>query len=69
MKHNGTIADQCKQRGVLCHIGLVKDRGGHLVNQPRLSKVQIVANSICKTNLKQYLTQMQYRSQASPKKL
>ena len=37
MKHNGTIADQCKQRGMLCHIGLVKDRGGHLVNQPRLS--------------------------------
>jgi len=27
-KHNGTIADQCKQRGALCHIGLAKDRGG-----------------------------------------
>ena len=36
-KHNGTIADQCKQRGALCHVGLAKDRGGHLVNQPRLS--------------------------------
>ena len=36
-KHNGTIVDQCKQWGVLCHIGLAKDRGGHLVNQPRLS--------------------------------
>jgi len=36
-KHNGTTADQCKQRGALCHIGLAKDRGGHLVNQPRLS--------------------------------
>ena len=36
-KHNGTIVDQCKQRGALCHIGLAKDRGGHLVNQPRLS--------------------------------
>ena len=24
-------------RGALCHIGLVKDRGIHLVNQPRLS--------------------------------
>ena len=36
-KHNGTIVDQCKQRGMLCHIGLAKDRGGHLVNQPRLS--------------------------------
>jgi len=35
--HNGTIADQCKQRGALCHIGLAKDHGGHLVNQPRLS--------------------------------
>ena len=34
-KLNGTIADQCKQRGALCHIGLAKDRGGHLVNQPR----------------------------------
>ena len=32
-----TIVDQCKQRGALCHIGLAKDRGGHLVNQPRLS--------------------------------
>jgi len=29
----GTIADQCKQRGVLCHIGLVMDHDGHLVNQ------------------------------------
>jgi len=27
--------DQCKQRVALCHIGLVKDHGGHLVNQPR----------------------------------
>jgi len=39
---NGTIiiVDQCKQRGALCMsytIGLAKDRGGHLVNQPRLS--------------------------------
>jgi len=31
------MADQCKQRPALCHIGLAKDRGGHLVNQPRLS--------------------------------
>jgi len=31
------IADLCKQRGSLCHIGLVKDRGIHLVNQPCLS--------------------------------
>ena len=36
-KHNGTLADQCKQRGALCHTGLAKDRGGHLINQPRLS--------------------------------
>jgi len=36
-KHNDAILDQCKQRGALCHIGLAKDRGGHLVNQPRLS--------------------------------
>jgi len=35
--NNGTIVDQCKQRGALSHIGLAKDRGGHLVNQPRLS--------------------------------
>jgi len=36
-KHNGTIVDRCKQREALCRIGLAKDRGGHLVNQPRLS--------------------------------
>jgi len=36
-KHNGTIVDQCKQRGALCHIGLAKNHGGHPVNQPRLS--------------------------------
>ena len=35
-KHNGTIADHCKQSRALCHIGLTKDRGGHLVNQSRL---------------------------------
>jgi len=34
---NGTTADQCKQRWALCHLELVKDCGGHLVNQPRLS--------------------------------
>jgi len=28
---------KCKQRVVLCHIGLVKDYGGHLINQPFLS--------------------------------
>jgi len=31
--HNGIIADQCKERGVLsllCHIGLMKDHGGRL---------------------------------------
>jgi len=27
------MVDQCKQRGVLCHIGLVRDHSGHLVNQ------------------------------------
>jgi len=31
------MVDQCKQRGALCHIVLAKDRGDHLVNQPRLS--------------------------------
>ena len=36
-KHNGIIADRCKQRWALCHIGLAKDRGDRLVNQPRLS--------------------------------
>ena len=35
--NENTIVDQCKQRGALCHIGLAKDRGGHLVYQPRLS--------------------------------
>jgi len=33
-KHNGKITDRCTQRVSLCHIGLVKDSGGHLVNQP-----------------------------------
>jgi len=33
---NDTIINQCKQSGVLCHIGLVRDHGGHLVNQPTL---------------------------------
>jgi len=28
------MADQCKQRMALCHIGLVKGHGDHLVNQP-----------------------------------
>jgi len=28
------MVDQCKQRRVLCHIGLVRDHGAHLVNQP-----------------------------------
>jgi len=36
-KPNGIIADRCKQRWALCHIGLAKDRGDRLVNQPRLS--------------------------------
>jgi len=31
-KHNGRITDQCKQKLSLCHIGLVKDRDGDLVN-------------------------------------
>jgi len=31
------IADQCEQRATTCHIGLVKDHGGHLVHQPHLS--------------------------------
>jgi len=26
------MVDQCKQRGVLCHIGLVRGHSGHLVN-------------------------------------
>jgi len=37
-KHNGTIADQCKQRRAPCHTGLAKGRGGHLVNQPKVFK-------------------------------
>ena len=36
-KCNGVIADQYKQKGVLCHIGLVRVHGGHLVNQPSWS--------------------------------
>ena len=31
------MVDQCKQRGVLCHIGLVRDHGDYLVNQSCLS--------------------------------
>jgi len=50
-KHNGTIVDQCKQRGALCHIGLAKDRGGHLVNQPRLSLFyQVLRNNSWTSN-------------------
>jgi len=39
---NGKIPIQFKQRVSLCHIGLVKDHGSHLVNQPRLSLFQSV---------------------------
>ena len=50
-EYNGTIADQCKQRGALCHIGLAKDRGGHLVNQPRLSLFdKWLRNNSCRSN-------------------
>ena len=50
-KHNGTIVDQCKQRGALCHIGLAKDRGGHLVNQPCLSLFyQVLRNNSWTSN-------------------
>jgi len=30
------MTDQCKLRVSLCHIGLVKDHGSYLINQPRL---------------------------------
>jgi len=43
-KHNGTIVDQCKQRGALCHVGLAKDRGGHLVNQPLVKRKYLKVN-------------------------
>jgi len=33
MKYNGIIADQCKQKVVLCRIGLVNDHGGHLLTR------------------------------------
>ena len=49
-KHNGTIVDQRKQRGALCHIGLAKDRGGHLVNQPRLSFFDVLRNNSWTSN-------------------
>jgi len=35
----------CKQRGVLCHIELVRNHGGHLVNQPCFAVVE----KCCKT--------------------
>ena len=35
-RHSGKIADQWKKVS-LCRIGLVKDHGVQLVNQPRLS--------------------------------
>ena len=46
-KYNGIIADQCKQKVVLCHIGLVRDHRGHLVQcfligwmvHPRVNKI------------------------------
>jgi len=51
-KCNGAIADQRKQRGVLCHVGLVKDHGGHLVNQPCL----LVLEKCWKTTLGNEIT-------------
>jgi len=39
-KHNGKRTYQCKQRLLaLCHIRLVNDHGGHLVNQPCLKLI------------------------------
>ena len=55
-KYNGKITDQCQQGVSLRHIGLVKDYGGHLVNQPRVSlfdncwKTTIVISTVRKTN-------------------
>jgi len=34
----------------LCHIGLVKDHGGHLVNQPCLSLFEVLKNNNWKSN-------------------
>ena len=42
---------KCKQRVVLCHIGLVKDYGGHLINQPFLSLFdKWLRNNSCRSN-------------------
>jgi len=35
-ENDGKRIDQCKERLSLCHIGLVKVHGGHLVNQAPL---------------------------------
>jgi len=35
---------------VLCHIGLVKDHGGHQVNQPCLSLFEVLKNSNWRLN-------------------
>jgi len=40
------MVDQCKQRGVLYHTGLVRDHGGHLVNQPCYIYVVILAFAV-----------------------
>jgi len=34
------MVDQCKQRWVLYHIGLVRDHSGYLVNQPCFSVIE-----------------------------
>jgi len=39
-KCNEAMVEQCKQRGVLCHIGLVRDHSGHVVNQHCFSVIE-----------------------------
>jgi len=36
------MVDQCKQTGVLSHVGLVGDHGGHLANQPSNTKYRTI---------------------------
>jgi len=45
---------KCKQRVVLCHIGLVKDYGGHLINQPFLSLFEELKNNSWRSNKHNY---------------
>jgi len=51
-KHNGKRTDLSKQRLSLCHIGLEKDHGSHLVSQPPSNSTLPLKREFCKVLLK-----------------